>query len=298
MLKFNIIYTTDTVKYLLPFAKSVLQHNSVNIRLISNNCNQTEIEILKKEAHKTDRISFFKVETNTVLPHHQVLNQLYKLDEDEYFAFMDSDIFCNGHFVTTFSNSLETNSAVFSCKPISISPQTPEINKIQGRHFHDKNNKLIGGSYFAIYKRNDIDTVHKKLGFLFDRKNWIDLNPEMQSKLKQGDMVYEKYDTAKLLNFFLRENAFTLDYTEHQNLFHIGGLSWNKTFIQNKNIKPIFPDNNLGKVLKKRNDIAEYFSEYIDSCLEGRIHPEIPQVSEQENAKILKITAELNTLYQ
>lgn len=297
MFKFNIIYTPNTVKYLIPFAKSIVKHNDIYIRLVSNNCTNEELKILNDETEINPNFLFHKIDTKTTLAHHEVLNQLFELDNDDFFAFMDSDIFCNGSFMSTFFNSLQNNSTVFSCKPISISPKIPEINKLQGRHFHDNNNNLIGGSYFAIYKRKDIMKIMNSLDFLFDRKNWSDLKPTTTSQLKLAGMVYEKYDTAKLLNFALRENGFKLNYLEHQNLFHIGGLSWNNSLIGKNKNAPQFSNSILGQVLKKRLKIAQYFSDYISFCLGEKKQPEPPKLSESENEKMLKIIFELKNIY-
>ncbi|MBT8233673.1 MAG: glycosyltransferase family 2 protein [Saprospiraceae bacterium] len=294
---FNIIFTPHTVRCLLPFAESIQRHNDVDIRLVSNNCSEKEDLQLKSKATNSECYHYYKVNTNKILQHHEVLNELYNIEEGHYFCFMDSDIFCNDCFLPFYLEKLEYSSAVFACKPILESPLSPEINKLQGRHFHDRNNRLIGGSYFAIYKRTAIEQAKQSLGFLFDRKDWNELNKNLQSKLEAKNMVYERYDTGKLLNFTILENGGQLDYHEHPNLFHIGGVSWNDSLIEQNAKKPSFPNNLLGDVLRRRQKVAKYFSDFIAHCLDNTEIPDVPQLSQSENEKLKEVSMALRKLY-
>ena len=302
-MKFNIIFTTNTVKYLWPFTRSILNHTRHDVRVISNYCTDEEIQFLKDVTHDNPRIELHVSEVKAVVPHHWILNEIYPFDtESEFFCIMDSDIFATGDFMTDFSKALESKSALFSCKPILESPLTPEkgINRLQGRHFHDRNGNLVGGSYFAIYRRAALDDIMNRTELKFDRIGWKNIPGKLRSQLKLKDMRYERYDTAKLLNIFLSHHGHEMVYIEHPMLHHIGGISWSKSKIEKdgKAFNLRSPPGLLGDIVQRRRRIAKYFSDLIEAINLGNVHPHILDLeNETENYKVKKMTEDLCKIY-
>lgn len=283
-LKLNIIYTTNTVKMLWPMTQSVIANSEVQIRLVSNGCTTGEYDFLKDQASADARLALYNYGADEIQQHHVILNELYKLDQgDDYFCFMDSDIFATGPFLSEFLDTLKGNGAVFSCRPALKSPDTPEaeLNRLQGRHFFSRSGNLVGGSYFAIYRRSKVDSIVDKYGVDFSRVSWHMIPTELQDRLVELELDYIAYDTAKLLNVLFIVEGFAMEYFEHPALYHLGGLSWNRSILKESAVEfrskiegienPVFLT-----ILKKRRLVANHFSCLIKAIVNKEDLPELP----------------------
>lgn len=297
---FNCIYTHGTVNLLLPMASSLITHNDIKLRLISNGCSKDEILILRNIAANNENILFYNYQFEKIVPHHEVLNHIFELDNDKYFCFLDSDIFCTSNFITSVIDDLNNTAALFSCKPISESPKEPELERLQGRHFHARKNRLVGGSYFAIYNRSNVKEIIKKTGLKFNRMEWVDIDHDIQSTLVDNALKYSRYDTAKLLNIFLHLNNYKLKYTEYDTVFHIGGLSWNTSINGNKKDLTFNVQNvSLKKAIDKRYTIASYFTDLIEALTYNKELPQLNRIDNLEEQEKIKLTAQkIIDLYQ
>ncbi|RMG05844.1 MAG: hypothetical protein D6726_00570 [Nitrospirae bacterium] len=114
-LRFNIIYTPETVRYLLIFVMSLLRWSDCSFRLVANGCSDDECDLLRRFCLSSEHLEFYRYPSKEMLPHGTVLTQLQKMEEGEFFCFMDSDIFATGPFMDDFRSLLSEYDGVFSC---------------------------------------------------------------------------------------------------------------------------------------------------------------------------------------
>lgn len=302
---FNIIYTPNTVKLLWKFTESILHHSDIRLRIISNSCTDEEILFLERAVSNNPRLDLYIFKTNKIVPHHDVLNEIYNLDKDKtFFCFMDSDIFFAGDVIKDFLKEIESKSALYSGEPILHTEglKYDGVNRLQGRHFYAKNGRLVGASYCTMYRVKDLDVVMEKTGLLFNRMEWHELNEEIKNKLKEMNLKYERYDTAKLLNIFLEYYGYNHAYYESEYLFHIGGISDTTSSTENNFFFLKFLGKTTRKLLSvssKRRKIANYFTELIQALIDERKLPKLVDVkNDLENERLQKTTNELIRLYQ
>jgi len=296
---FNIVFTDNTVQYLWLFPHSVLRHSGVKLRLIGNFISSHEESYLKKIVGENENLSYFPISTEAILSHHEVLNITYKAFNDEsFFCFMDSDILSTGDFLADLN--LESLDACYSCKPIWSDVITPEKNfhYLQGRHIYSNNkNILCGTSYFACYRRESTDFIMDKYGIDFRRYSWDDLSPEIQKLFRENELQYELYDTAKVLNLLLHFDSFRTEYIESPSLFHIGGMSWNKSIFEVKQKKDdsfLHVKNEVLRTqLTKRRATCKFYSELIQELIEGKDVSEYLKEAKQLGDQHETITMEI-----
>ena len=90
---FHIIYTPNSVQYLIHFIPSLLEYTTYHFCLVSNGCSPKERAILQKTTNEYERLSYYCFPTNQMQIHGKVLTHLQARCQEEYFCFMDSDIF-------------------------------------------------------------------------------------------------------------------------------------------------------------------------------------------------------------
>lgn len=296
----NIIYTPGTVKYLWPMAKTFLNESEIKLRLVSNYCSEEENNFLHQLSKKFDKIVFYKIDTDRILPHCKVLNTIFILDNEEWFSIADSDIFTTGPILQKIKKILQHNLAFFSCKPLLTSPKSPEIDLIQGRHFHDRNNNLVGGSYFAIYRKKELKEFMRKNEVSFTRIQWPNIREDHQKLLLEKNLRYKQYDTSKLLNILLSLNDKSFHYEELPELNHIGGLSWSKSRVDNN---PNFDVNKINHpelipIITKRRIVAKYFTDLIEALVDNSEVPDHNILKNLEvNNNIENVVNKIKILY-
>lgn len=301
----NIIYTPDTVKHLWLLTLSILKNCDNNIRIIANGCSDKEVEFLTTQCIYETRFEFCQISNSITLPHHSILNQIYDYDKDEkHFCFIDSDILATSNFIDSFLPFLKNNAGVFSCTPFwSSSNKIESLNRnLHGRYFYTKNNLTVGGSYFAIYNRSDLDEIFQNEEIKFDRFTKEELSKRHLAILTELDEIYDYYDTAKVLNLLLLYYNKNLLVLQNENLIHLGGHSACHIKIHPNQISPL----NLSfiKLLEdnpeniKRRIIGHYFDNYFDALYNNVKQKEYSAISNSIHYKtILQFKKEVNKLY-
>jgi hypothetical protein len=225
----NVIYVKGTVKLLLPFAQTFLDHTNVRYRLISNGCSEEEELILREFARSDERLLYFSMNSSSIQSHHSILIELLFKDDSNYFAFIDSDIIVESDFVLSMLNKLEEADAVFSGLPLWHEPTDhliPRKHKVMGGlHTKTHNNVQLGVTYCAFYDRKKIQKFIKKSGLDFRIYLWKDVPSIYQKKLIDLDLKKDFYDTSKVLNIFWQESGARLSFDNGVGLVHIGGIS-------------------------------------------------------------------------
>ena len=231
---FHIIYTPNTPKYLKHFTKSLLEHSPYHFRLVSNGCSPKERAILKKTANQDKRLSYYCFPTNQMQIHGKVLTHLQAKCEEEYFCFMDSDIFATAA-LPNFEEIIKKKrlTGLFSGMPLWVK-KTEYVFKLNFKGMLGTFNQMedgicIGSTYFAIYKKEDLDQIIQHYGVCFDECGRLNLPIDIQKKLQKMNYYQTSFDTGKIINLFLNKHGFNLKNIKIPELCHIGGTSYEAT---------------------------------------------------------------------
>jgi hypothetical protein len=228
-LRFNIIFTPGTVRYMRIFTLSLLKWLKCSFRLVSNGCSGKEIEQLEGFCRRHSRLDFFSLPFSGITRHDIALNYLQKLETSANFCFMDSDIFAAGDFLNQVYPLPEGFCAVFSGRPAwqekagYILPGNQ--HQVKGRFIRTNKGILLGCSYFAIYDNQKLTSFIDDSGLAFQKLNWRDIPSRYRQQLEEMGLKSEYYDTGKVLNILLREKGEKLLYMEPGGLHHLGGFS-------------------------------------------------------------------------
>lgn len=229
-LKFNIVYTPGTVRYLGMFVHSLLKWSDASFRLVSNGCLPPERRFLRKLCDRDPRLDYWAIPTKTCMPHDQALNYLQAMTESDYFCFMDSDIFASGDFLGEVRERLTEHAGLFSGAPIWVTARDqilPEAFQIMsGLHSQAHNGACLGSTFFAVYDNAALTAWMQSAGMGFETYEWSEIPREHQERLADMGLAKESYDTGKVLNLLLLSQGHRLTYLNLPHLCHIGGTSF------------------------------------------------------------------------
>ncbi len=316
MFRFNIIYTPGNVKYLRLFSLSLLKWSNCQFRIVSNGCSAEENELLKSLCQLDPRFEYFQLPFNHLVEHGTALMYLQKIEDTDYFCFMDSDIIATGDFMYDFIPLLNQYQSISSGTVIWIKKEKTILSKsakgIGGRFNFTSNGFCLGSTFFSIYDNNVLDQFFKEYNITFDKYiGWNSIPVEFREDLIKLDLKMEKYDTAKLLNIILQIKGKKVHFLESENLLHLGGLSslligkLSKVPPKDGFVRKIKETKNrlLGKNVKRpkyiRRDIAEYFAELLQLLVNNKPLPEpiiIPDLMVSE--KVQYARDQIETLYK
>lgn len=228
-LKFNIVYTPTTVKYLQLFIFSLLKWLKCSFRLVANGCSVEEMRVLQTLCHNNSRLDFLTIPSKKMVKHGPVLSYLQTLEQSDTFCFMDSDILAVGDFLSEQIPCVGKYAGVFSGSPVfrKIDEQTlTEIDpKITGRFNQTATGICLGSTHLAIYDNQVLTQMIQSTGIDFDRYDYADVPTQYQGWLAERGLKKARYDTGKLLNLLLLAQGEQLVFIESPCLLHIGGIS-------------------------------------------------------------------------
>lgn len=239
-LKFNIIYTPNSVDNLRFLLLSLLDWTDFDFRLISNGCKRDEARKLKDFCATSDRLEYYHYITMPTrqlrswkqAPHGMVLNKLQKMEESDYFAFMDSDVFAVSELTTSkVLEDLEGMAGIFSGNPLWSTTSDQMVSSRTGR-FNDPQNTTesgicIGTSYFAVYDNRVLNEVMRSSKAKFDvYRKQTSVQRRNHQKLEDIGVGADIYDTGKYLNIVLQANQHQLAMKDEYPVRHIGGMSF------------------------------------------------------------------------
>ena len=236
---FNIIYTPNSVKYLSFFIYSLLDYTEYSFRLVSNGCSQKERGILRQMCERHPRLSFWCFPTNTMQRHGKVLNYLQGMTQEEYFCFMDSDIFAISKLPDIKRLMKEEKlSGLFSGMPLWVKSSEyifkKDFQQLNGTYNQYENGQCLGNTYFAIYKNADLNQLMQHYSISFEEVSVENLLPELYQAIKKVGFVATFFDTGKVLNAFLLKHHFKLANENIQQICHIGGTSYEAIYQNRK----------------------------------------------------------------
>ncbi|CAN5623028.1 hypothetical protein BH10CHL1_BH10CHL1_41590 [soil metagenome] len=322
-LTFNIIYTAGTVQYLTFFVFSLLRCSDCSFRLVTNGCSLAEEQSLQQFCRKNDRLTFYRLPTEQLMPHGRALNHLQSLNHEDHFCFMDSDIYATGEFLAPFLQLSSNYTGLFSCSPVWCKT-TEQIlssrNPIMAGEFNRTETGLcLGGTYFSIYDNAVLTAFRQSTKIGFERCQWAEIERPYQRRLCALQLKKEIYDTGKLLNLFLQDQGHQLATLETDRLIHLGGASdisrireaakvqntrrerWQQRYyrLQIRLRRLWQPEYFRFEFSERRGLYKLYWGEYLSALVENRAPPIPPQISEAEiRDRIAAITPQIATLYQ
>lgn len=232
---FHIIYTPNSVKYLTHFIPSLLEYTTYSFCLVSNGCSQKERAILTNLCDTNKRLSYYCFPTNTMQIHGKVLTHLQAKCKEEYFCFMDSDIFAT----TTLPDlkqiiQKENLTGLFTGMPLWVKQSEyvfkPNFKGMVGTFNQIEHKNCIGSTYFAIYNNKNLNQIIQHYGVCFDETASINLPKEIQQENIRMGYYQTSFDTGKVINLFLNKHNFQLKNIKTPELCHIGGTSYETTY--------------------------------------------------------------------
>ncbi len=228
---FNVIFVPGSVQLLSPLMLSFLDTGpGYSIRLVSNGCNTKEDETLRAISKKNQRFQFHKIATKRMLDHGAALTILQQMEASSVFAFMDSDIFATGDFLTELNWQPAQSAAMFSCPPVWGSQELTELPEgfgvLSGVYNRLHDGFCVGSSYFAMYDNQLLSDVMESTGIRFKKYFWKQLPQALQDELAGAGKQMILYDTGKLITILLQlRSGLPVQFRHCRYLEHIGGVS-------------------------------------------------------------------------
>jgi hypothetical protein len=231
---FYIIYTPNSTQYLIHFIPSLLEHTAYHFCLVPNGCSSKERAILKKLSETNERLSYYCFPANQMQIHGKVLTHLQAKCLDEYFCFMDSDIFATAMF-SDLKQILEKENltGLFGGMPLWVKESEhlfkPSFKGMLGTFNKMEDGSCIGSTYFSLYKNEDLNQIIQHYGVCFDEISRNNLPTDIQQELHRLGYYQNSFDTGKVIGLFLNKHNFHLKNIEIPELCHIGGTSYETT---------------------------------------------------------------------
>lgn len=296
-LKFYVIFTAGTVRYLAPAFHTLLQQShSLKFAVVGNGLSADEWESLTKlTRYAPGRIQIADVPSFSTIPHGLALNFLARRSSDSYFAFCDSDIFALNQFEDKFSTDVSPSTIFSSCSRLEHTPGAIYLGGFGGAASMTECGRQMAGSFFCVYPRDIMSSISKQFGVGFEQVARIDQIPrKARDFLKSRGIKEEKFDTGKLLSLLMADTGCEIRHRELSALAHIGGLS-GELVRPRKNVPFILTDSsfpaprlsdNAAALPQARSEehrvakraITQYFAALLRSHVDGDPRPEM-QVS-------------------
>lgn len=228
--RLNIIYVRGTVRLLLPYLETLIEHSDWDFTLVANGCTRDEILLLEDVRHAHgDRIDVKVGSVDVVLDHGHMLDQLLLEETGPYFCFLDSDVLAMGP--TSVAEMLPTDdeAATCSCLPIwydhtdSVMPEGFAI--LSGRFIETSDGHPLGCTYAAVYRTEELREHLDRWQVSLRRYRWRELPAVAQRALKRSGFERRVYDTAKLANIAIQLDGRPMAYRDIPALLHLGSQS-------------------------------------------------------------------------
>jgi hypothetical protein len=227
--QFNIIFTPYTANYLSPFIFTLLEWTDCRYRIISNGCTEADKRLLESICASDDRLEYFLLSENGMLPHGAALNILQKDTNSEWFCFMDSDILATGPYMETIAGYMRDYDVFSSGHPLWHSPADivlpDSYRRLHGIHFGTSDGKVLGGTYFAVFNNRVLTEALERTGVDFNIYRWEQVSAAHRTTLQQAGLAKLEYDTGMLLMSLMYADGVKFAVEDLPNICHLGGFS-------------------------------------------------------------------------
>lgn len=228
-LQFNIIFTPHTVAYLSPFVHSLLEWTDCRYRIVNNGCGPEEQALLEDLCRTDPRLDYLNMSADAMIQHGEALQWLLERTDSPWFCFMDSDILATGPYIERIAAHLE-NCDVFSTGlPLWYAPEEislpPDFRRLHGIHFSTTDGRILGGTYFAVYRSQVLRDAMEETGVDLRIYRWEDVPERHRSTLASHKLDKLEYDTGMLLMSLMYAEGTRFAVEELDHVMHLGGFS-------------------------------------------------------------------------
>ena len=225
-LLFHIIFIPHSVKYLQYGVLSLVKYSNYRYCLISNGLDDAEHAILEDLAASNDRISLKGVPGTKILPHGDIVNQLFKECTEDYFCLMDNDIFATA----PFQKSLEENFIdcdVFSSAYTLGADPTDAGAGYMGSHLQTPGGMPLAVTHLCIYPRRKLATLIDETGVGFEHYFPMENMPNiaLEENFPEDLSQVHKLDTGILMNILAGMRGWRFRFSDLNELVHIGSIA-------------------------------------------------------------------------
>ena len=225
---FNVIFIPGTVDYQSIALISLLLNSDLNFRLVGNSLNQNEASLLKQISDCSERLSCINFESDHIIPHGTLLDLMLLSEVDEFYTFCDSDLFLFSELKQSQLINYIGDSAVFSSGGrIENQDNAVYAGFKGGATTVSPDGKIeLATSFFCIYRRQPLIQLLDTYQVGFEQYRTVSQIPAKAMQVVENmDLVFEMFDTGKLISVLLHELGYKKRYQELEGLAHIGGMS-------------------------------------------------------------------------
>ena len=223
-LRFNVVFTPGTCRYLQLGVLTLLRHSDFSYRLVGNGISDEEATILEQLAGSFDRVDFLRLSEASVVEHGIALSQLFELEESSLFAFMDSDIFATGQFANELESSMQGFDVFSSCS-CPLWDKRDVSKGFVGRSTHTPSGHRLPGSFLAVYRTSSLRKLMTRHDIGFQRYTSDSVPRDLKRVCRMFGWDGQLLDTGKLLNLMAIHDGQTISHVELDKLVHLGGIS-------------------------------------------------------------------------
>jgi hypothetical protein len=279
---FNVVWTGSVFTYLRYFAASQIAQSDARFRFLGNGCPPEQLELMERFADRHPGRIVEVLETSVAMVNHGAALDAARetRDDGEFFCFVDPDILARGPFLREFADALDGGCAgVTSGRGIWVDDDKvpPGHPGVAGEHFYSQDGFLFGSPHFAMYRRAPLEATIRRWGTTFVSAGG-DLSDEGKERLRAAGHDYFIFDTGKLVNIFLQEDANRLCHFEHPQLMHIGGVSHflAPTGMIEGEGGEVEPNWSTWRNMETRYAVARFTARVLRARADGEDAPEIP----------------------
>jgi hypothetical protein len=226
---FNVSFTPGMVARLLPFSLSLLQSPLVRLRVVSNGCSSSEVEMMRALATSEDRVSHHALPVAQTVEHGVVLNELFEAFPEPRFAIVDSDVIAGGDFMGPLQEVVPGRAGVFTAPAVWMTDEegrgTAGRFALSGARRTLDDGTYLGNTFCAIYERDLLEPVWREAPRGFAVHHDYLLPDAIKASLAERGWRFRTYDTARLVNLLLLLAGLALEERPVPELHHVGGYS-------------------------------------------------------------------------
>lgn len=225
-LLFHIIFIPHSVNYLQYGVLSLLRFSNYRFCLVSNGLDTVEHGILENLVNKHEKLTLFGKPGSKLLAHGDMVNILFERCTEDWFCFMDNDIFATASFDTKLESELKQCDVFSSAYTIGADPvQAGE--GYMGLHLQTPGGLPLAVTHLCVYPRQKLLELITETGVAFEHHAPSQLMPEiaLQPGFPEDLSAVHKMDTGVLMNMLAGMRGWKFRFTDLSELVHIGSIA-------------------------------------------------------------------------
>ncbi|GJM08747.1 MAG: hypothetical protein DHS20C11_10230 [Lysobacteraceae bacterium] len=202
---------------------SLLEHLPFNLVLVGNGIDRDEAKRLDRLCNGHSRLSFVAA-FDVVQAHGIALDYAFKLDQQPWFAFADSDVAALEPLSDWLAQQIASHDVFSSCT-IAKNAESLVRRGFGGQATISPSGKAVAASYFSVYRRAPVSQLMARYGISFKRHHPRRLPSAVVEQIDASDITEQNYDTGKLLSLMASYTGLRVGHENHKALLHLGGMS-------------------------------------------------------------------------